>query len=333
MNHIVFCINETWAMPAGILIQSILHYNPGMDVTFHIITKAFSEKKQQELYSVLPDSGTAKITFHFADESSLSHLPIRKNDHVTIETYFRFLIPSLLPEDIHTALYLDCDMLCTGSISELFETDISGYSVGMCPDTRYSDIEVFNRLDYPMEYGYYCAGTILMNLDWWREHKAAEQCVAFLTENPGLCLWHDQDAINKVLHETILQLDFRYNIQQRFYFIFDYLKNKFSTKNIHLFLVNKKYWSTITSALEDIRIIHFSGTEKPWHKHCNKKPFTRLWLLFCNNSPWKHNNYLRNSLPVKWKIKQLYKRIKGTPNYVYADDAFAYENKLLTEYK
>lgn len=329
MKDIVFCINESWAMPAGILIQSILHYNPGLNVTFHIVTKAFSEKKQQELFSVISGNDAARIIFHFVDESSLKNLPLRKNDHVTIETYFRFLIPALLPEDIHSVLYLDCDMLCTGSLEELLSIDISGYSAGMCPDTRFSDIEVFNRLDYPMQYGYYCAGTILMNLDWWRKKKISEQCVSFLSENPGLCLWHDQDAINKVLHESILPLNARYNVLPGLYTLYDFTAGHYTKSNSHNVYIEKKQWNDIISGIEDARIVHFSGRIKPWHTYDTLKPFMLLWRRFYKESQWANQKYAKNPLPLKTRIKHFLKKLIKGNGKPYPDKAYAPERRLL----
>lgn len=328
MNHIVFCIDESWAMPAGILMQSILHYNSALAVTFHIVTRRFSEKARSSLQDVISAYPDSAVEFHFADESSLTSLPIRKNDHVTVETYFRFLIPSLLP-DVQTALYLDCDMLCTGSIEDLFSIDLTGHAAAMCPDTRFSDIEIFNRLEYPMQYGYYCAGTILMNLDWWRTHHVAEQCVSFLTEHPEVCLWHDQDAINKVLHESILMLDSRYDVLPGLYTLYDFQDGIFTKQNRTNVSIDRKYWSSIIDGIDNARIVHFSGRLKPWHKHDPLKPFMQVWRRFYAESPWAHQKLQKNPLPLKWKVKHFLKKIMKKNGKPYPDKAYLPERRLL----
>jgi lipopolysaccharide biosynthesis glycosyltransferase len=140
MNHIVLCTNDNWSIPAGVLIESILFYNPDSDFTFHIIAKKFSKKSLSIFEQIQKKYQRIIIDTIFVTDNYVDSLPVRKTDHVTIETYFRFLIPDLLDKSISKILYLDGDILCTGSLDELFKTELSSYACAMCPDTRFSDI-------------------------------------------------------------------------------------------------------------------------------------------------------------------------------------------------
>ena len=115
MKHIVFCINDNWSVPAGVLIESILHYNKESQFVFHIISKNLSQGSLNYFSTI--QNGNENITINpiIINDSIIKSLPIRKGDHVTIETYYRFLIPDLLDKSIDKALYLDCDILCTNN--------------------------------------------------------------------------------------------------------------------------------------------------------------------------------------------------------------------------
>ncbi|MCL2374330.1 MAG: hypothetical protein FWC65_03705, partial [Treponema sp.] len=53
--------------------------------------------------------------------------------HITVETYFRFLIPELL-SDYQKAIYLDCDMIVCTDIAELFDTNLENYLLAATRD-------------------------------------------------------------------------------------------------------------------------------------------------------------------------------------------------------
>ena len=137
---------------------------------------------------------------------------IRKGERVTIETYFRFYIPQFL-KNRETVLYMDVDMVCTGDLTPLFDYDLTNHSCAMAPDFFYSDVRNFNRLEYPMKNGYFNAGVMLINLDYWRKNSIAEKLISYVEQNPQRCLKHDQDAINAVLNGKIFELPTRYNFQ------------------------------------------------------------------------------------------------------------------------
>ena len=303
MNHIVFCINDNWSMPATVLIESIIYYNKKEDFTFHIISNNITQESKEIFNHLQNNNQNIQISFYSVDNKLFDNFPLRKNDHVTIETYYRFLIPTLLDESISKVLYLDCDILCTNKIDDLFNINLDNYACAMSPDTRFSDIETYNRLDYPYENGYYCAGVILLNLDYWRKNDIQNQCIDYLANNGKLCLWHDQDAINKVLNGKIKYLHPRYDLIQSFYSVLSYNNANFTKDNIHLLYIKKSLWPDLIEAINNPAFIHFTGKVKPWHKSYYIKPFVTLWKLFFYDSIWPSKKLVRNPRGKKGKLK------------------------------
>lgn len=334
MKHIVFCINDNWSVPAGVLIESILHYNKESQFVFHIISKNLSQRSLNYFSTI--QNGNENITINpiIINDSIIKSLPIRKGDHVTIETYYRFLIPDLLDKSIDKALYLDCDILCTNNFKELFEIDISNYSCAMCPDGRYSDIEVFNRLDYPYENGYFCAGVILLNLNYWRKNKVHNQCIEFLENNGNLCLWHDQDAINKILNGKILYLHPKYDLATGFYYVKQYKNFQYSKEGPINLIVKKELWNDLEEAIDSPVFIHFTGKIKPWHKSYYIKPFFLLWRYIYKQCKWTNFKLLKNSNSFLYKIKLCIKvLLRKTSKRIYSPEIYNVEQRLIQNYK
>lgn len=334
MNHFVFCINDNWSIPAGVLIESILYYNKNEKFTFHIITKSLSKKSLTAFNKIQTENPDAIINPLFINDDNFKTLPIRENDHVTIETYFRLLLPDLLDKSISKILYLDCDILCTGKITDLFNTDISDYACAMSPDTCYSNIEVFNRLDYPYENGYFCAGVMLFNLDYWRKNDIGKKCIEYLNTEADKCLWHDQDAINKILNGKIKQIHPKYNILPGFYYILPMNKNIFQKNKLFKVFIKKELWNDIIEAVNSPVLVHFSGTVKPWHKAYYEKPFYNLWRLFFKECKWTKYKLLRNPYGFTGKIKVLVKLILHlAEKRNYSPEIYDVELKLINQKK
>ncbi|WP_202799349.1 glycosyltransferase, partial [Treponema sp. JC4] len=117
-------------------------------------------------------------------QNELDALPVPDN-RLTLGAYLRFFIEKKLPSDVHKVLYFDCDIIVVDSLMELYETDISDFSLAAAFDVECDDICRYNRLDYPFKDGYFNSGVMLINLDYWRKHSISEKALKFVMENPN----------------------------------------------------------------------------------------------------------------------------------------------------
>lgn len=91
MNHIFFCVNDSWIKQCGITIKSILFYNSTEDFTFHILGKEISpQNKSLVMDEISTLSQKTKIEFHTITNDYDSKFIIREGDHISAETYYRF---------------------------------------------------------------------------------------------------------------------------------------------------------------------------------------------------------------------------------------------------
>ena len=253
-----------------------MFYNPSSEFTFHVLGKEITAENKSLLQKVLNEN--SRVEFHTVPADYDSKFIVREGDRVSVEAYYRFFAAKLLPDDVSKALYIDADILCTGKLDALFETDLSECPCGMVLDHTCADIRFYNRLGYDFDEKYYNSGLILLNLDYWRKNDVTQQLLDYVVNNPNKCLLHDQDALNAVLHGKIKKLDFKYNVQTYFLRV-PLWANKTEAIDFDDEKIEKKYWKDIQEDLKHPVLIHFNIQYKPWHKECNV-PFAELWRKF-----------------------------------------------------
>lgn len=289
MIQIAFCTDDNYIIPTGVLIHSIELIHRDLEINYYVISQSLSEKSKDSLRNCLIKSNS-NINFIFVNSDILSSCPVRLGDHITLAAYYKILFPTVLPHNLDKILYLDCDILCTDSLLELWNTDISNYSAGVVIDIYGSDIRRLNRLDLPFKHQYFNSGVMLINLDYWRKHNLQNLTLQYIENNIEKCIAHDQDALNKILSDTSLYLHPRYNFQLDFW------------QNPQNLLIDKSNFNLIEEGKKSPALLHFIGLEKPWHKECIY-PMSKLWFLIIS----------KTSLPYKitrrYKGKRLLKHI------------------------
>ncbi|MBR5646571.1 MAG: glycosyltransferase family 8 protein [Treponema sp.] len=320
-KNIVLCFNPQWIMQASVLITSILHYN-SEEFIFHIIGKGFSSS---DILTIQKYAKSCPVIFHDIGKIDTSDFIIRDGDHVTIETYYRFFIPEFLEDDIDKCLYLDCDIVCTGNIDRLFKVNLDDYACGMVYDILFSDIRISNRLRYDVKYGYYNAGVMLINLEYWRKNNTKKQLIEFVKEYPERCRYHDQDAVNYICHGKILSLPVSYNVQRVFWRVFFWKDPiKYSREPLRLDFISREKWNEIEGGCKNPLFVHFTEKQKPWILD-TFVPFTKVWKAFLARTEFSLKFQLR------LRIKIFIKTIIGRPfDDNYPPEAYEIENNLLT---
>ena len=126
--------------------------------------------------------------------------------HFSVVTYYRLFIASLFP-NYDKAIYLDCDLVVLGDISELYRTELGDNILGAAPEQFVQSTGEFR------EYAqsalgidpdtYVNAGVLLMNLAEFRKNKIEERFVHLITEHDFDLLDPDQAYLNYLCHGKI----------------------------------------------------------------------------------------------------------------------------------
>lgn len=261
MLHVAYCFDKNYQQYFGASLTSLLlnFDGPGEDLCIHVVTDTLDSDflaKVEHLRQVF--RATIK-TYSPAPESiqSLTGLMVQreKPTHLTQASYYRLLLPQLLPESVDRVLYLDSDTVVLSSVRAVFDEDVEESALAAVPDIASEKLSSYWSLDR-----YINSGVMLMNLKRWREHGYARQCIEFVAQNAVKCRLLDQDAINAMLAGDIRLLPSRWNMQ------------------------------VISDCLDvtplDVGIVHFIGGSKPWHEWYGN-PLGKHYWQYLNASPWR----------------------------------------------
>lgn len=257
---IVTASNDNYAQHLGVMLTSLLeNSNNSSRIDIYIIDGDISEFNKSKLERIVKGYN-GRVTFLKIDKKIFEYCRMNQNlNYITIETYYRTIIPDLLSKDISKALYLDCDIIVESDIDELWNTDISNYYLAAVDESQFyrKRSRRLKALSLPRDSFYFNAGVLLLNLEKWREKEVSKQIIKYIEVNQKKLKLMDQDALNVVLHDKWLPLDPKWN------YIVLYHRLKYP--------------------LEIPVIIHFAGTEKPWNAEI---PFKENYLKYLRNSLW-----------------------------------------------
>lgn len=276
-------------MPLGVLIKSILLKNT-TPITFHIMTNNV-QQSNKDLLSSLINHITSYINFYDINEDLLKSMPIRETGYLSIATYMRIFAQEILPYHLNKILYLDCDILVNNPLDDLWNINIENFSIAAVLDVITFDEDVYDRLKYDKNEGYFNAGVLLINLKKWREINLLKQALGYIQSNKQRIINEDQDVLNALLHKDKKLIPLKFNAT---YSVFE---------KQSLFL--KDYNEEIEEAIYKPTIIHFTYI-KPWNKECNH-PYQYLFEEILKCTPWRNNKktyFFRGKRKIMYILKQ-----------------------------
>ncbi|MEH6305838.1 glycosyltransferase family 8 protein [Olivibacter sp. CPCC 100613] len=300
---VVFCFDDNLILPAGVCLHSLLsHADPETFYDIFILHGSDSN---------FPDSGFLERLHEQYDHFSLTYRNVGNSfsgafeiRNITSVTYYRLLIPELIPE-YDKVMYHDVDVIFRGDLRKIFEaTELgSDYIAGVITPS-YGDVEFTNYLtklnlnvaDYVM------AGNMIMNIDLMRKQKATAVFRKMVGESTYK--YQDMDILNIYCKGKIKRLPpaFCGTIE-----IFEFASNA----------IQQSLYSA--QELHDVLsegIIHYNGA-KPWNSWC---PNLDIWWAYYRGSVFydpkfyfdffNHKLTEYDRLPLSKRIKILFRYFK-----------------------
>ncbi len=273
---IVACLDGSYVMPTGVMIYSACANNPDSDIDFHmVVDESVSDNDKKDLIDTISQFEGKRGFFYNVNSHSYKSFPLTNFKWLTRATYYRILLPEILPDSVRKVIYIDGDCIIRHSLIPLWRTDISEIAIGAVFNAFEGQIERFNRLRYSPDLGYFNAGVLLINIDYWRKHNVVNSLTDYIYRYPERIAFEDQDVMNVVLKDSKKSLPPKYNFQTdmlRYTPCFDYWK----------------YEDEVKEAIADPVIIHFTSREKPWHKYMRyPHPYKSSFVKYQNQTKWK----------------------------------------------
>jgi lipopolysaccharide biosynthesis glycosyltransferase len=267
INLVASCDNN-YAPYIGIVLQSILsNCSQPERIQLYLIDNGISEENIHLIHqTALPFC--ANVKFVKARKDLFEGLPTKRYG---IATYQRLALADILPTHVKRVIYLDSDIIVLHDIHELWREvqSIEGIAAVENFSARPTNTLAIDRA------GYFNAGILGINLDFWRTHDIKNKLISFLRSDAHI-IHLDQCALNHVFKERWHRLDLKWNVQAD---IFGVLKKYYDNKCGYT-------KQELMHASQNPAIVHFIGTQKPWLWNCYS-PYKHLFEKYSKQSAWR----------------------------------------------
>ena len=239
---VFFAVDDAYVPFLVVALQSLIeNSSKENNYMIRILYTEISEKNKEIISSKYYKDN---IEIEFVDLNSYIEeikSKLHTRDYYSKTTYYRLFIPELYPE-YDKAIYLDSDILIKSDIAELYKIDLGDNLLGAVTDEVIQSEEVFK--DYVEKVigvlnskNYFNAGVLVMNLKELRKSKFQKKFIHLL-EHVKYEVVQDEDYLNRICKGRVKILDKSWN------------KMPIGGDNIER---------------ENINIIHYTLTSKPWH--------------------------------------------------------------------
>lgn len=267
--NILMSINDNYIEQALVLIHSILVHNDNSSCMFYFLNQNLSAEGQEKVKHYTEKHGACFIPV-CVETKVFENAPERPD--ISIETYFRLLAFKLLPT-VSKILYMDADMLVTGNLEELYNTDISDKCIAGVKDQGEVQNDKYHKACIGLKgnSAYINGGVLLMNLERIRAKYKEEQIYELIDSKKRYLIYQDQDIVNILFQGEIVILPVQYNQAPLYQGVCDFKKYIFEEA------VNREKLPTI---------IHYMGEKtKPWKNRFYGYKYFRVYFKYCKAVP------------------------------------------------
>ncbi len=254
-NIINICLScdDNYAEHAGVVIASTLSNAKSTDdLVFYILDGGISDKHKQEILS-LKNIKSCEINFVKINDNCFDNYKnVKSHQYVTLATYYRLKLPTLLPQ-VSRIIYLDCDVVVQTSLFDLFNVDLKGYPIAGVHDIKKHLVKANPT--------YINAGMLVVDLNRGVELNLEQKFLEYTKNHIDTIKVGDQEIINEICKGNILILDDEWNVQS----------SNFTNRSSYT-----KY----------PKIIHFTAKKKPWH-YGSFSIHRDLYFKYLQLTPWK----------------------------------------------
>lgn len=291
---ITFSASNYFAPYLGVTIKSIVDKSDdSYNYDLVVFTKDMSDFNKQILTKLCEKSN---FSIRFVNVKEIfDNLNLYTPAHITIETYFRLIIPKFM-SNYNKILFLDSDLLICDDVKNLYNYDITGYAIAATEECLMSALVGINGqfvIDYMHERlklkdvdKYFQAGVMLINIDYFNTNDCSSKLMNMVCNfNYNIV---DQDAMNELLNDKCFWLpnEWNYPPLQKHMKAMKYLDNMSD-------FIRDKYL-----AVKQPKIIHFADFSKPWFDP--SEDYAPLWWSVARNTPY-YELILSNMIDKKFE--------------------------------
>jgi lipopolysaccharide biosynthesis glycosyltransferase len=272
---VVLAADENFAMPLSVTVRSALeHLSTDRILRVYLLDAGLSDATKQRLERSWL-KGRYRVSWTRVDASALGVVPV--SGHVNLVSYYRILMPRLLPAEVTRAIYLDSDLVVCADLGKLWDCELGENLCLAAQDCAapYLDnslalanfehcqkhlgsarpIANYRTLGLDPMASYFNAGVLLVDVAAWRSNDLATKMIDCLAQHNQFVRWWDQYALNVVLAGRWGRLDGRWNQGANIYVYPSAEDSPFDSE-------------TFARLRDNPYIIHFTTRYKPWLMSC-----------------------------------------------------------------
>ncbi|HZK56963.1 MAG TPA: glycosyltransferase family 8 protein [Clostridia bacterium] len=292
---VVYAADNNYAKYLGISMLSLFQKNEIFDEIMVFILDYGIEDSNKEKLQNLAKKFNRRVIFK-SIESAISTLDLNMGARkISVVSYSRLLLSSILSDHYDRILYLDCDTLVMDCLNDLWNVDLGDNPVLGVQDTV--DSHFLKKIGMESDECYVNAGVLLIDLDNWRKENLENKFIDCIKKFDGNVPHHDQGVINAVCRHRKGIVEPRYNLTSNMY--------SFSASTIKKLYFMDNYYSQreLDEAKRNPAIIHFTQglVGRPWEQNCThpeREKYMKVW----GESPWKGEPILPDSRKPSIKI-------------------------------
>ena len=212
----------------------------------YILTTSLKREYAEQLQLIVKDCAPDNASLDFVslrDEMEKSQGAFHLRHYYSRETYCRIFIPRFFPQ-YEKVLYLDCDIVVTGDISELYNTEIGDNLVAAAPEEVMADFDVYGTyVEKALGISrnkYFSAGILLINAELYRKENIEGKFIELMNRFV-FRVTQDEDYLNVLCKDRVKWLPVDWN------------KSAYALEDHPKFDPTK------------LKIIHYKINWKPWH--------------------------------------------------------------------
>lgn len=228
---VVLAANAAYSEQVLTTIKSIVCHN--RFIKFYVINSDFPTEWFVSMRKKLAKLN-CQIVNARVDGSHISQY--KTNIHYSV--FLRYFTATFVEED--QALYLDCDIVVTRDLSEIFAVDLGSYPLGAVRDLGgevYFGEQIFN------------SGVLLINVNYWRENDIAGQLIEMTDNLHDKVTQDDQSILNMLFENRWMELPFAYNCITLHTTFSDYEPEKGLYPPVIHYLTERKPWKEYTQSI------------------------------------------------------------------------------------
>ena len=252
---VVFATNEKYAPFVSSCVESI-KANSSKDYFYKIVV--FNVDLAEDTQKRLADESCDNVSVECLDVSEyIENIKDKLYSHsyFSQEMYYRILIPDIFPND-EKVIYLDCDMIVLGDLSELYNIDIGSNAIAACRNLMHEKMRNYVQNTLLLDPNKYVnSGMLVINCQKFIDENIKDRIFEEINHH-DILTYPDQDLINLVCKDSIFYLPLNWNYLWHLERL-----NRSSVKEL---LLNQEDLVEFKETSKDIKILHYTGDKKPW---------------------------------------------------------------------